>query len=762
MNKVAIAQSEANGGPAGERSFRIGAVDVFPQTGSIGGPGGNRHLDPKVMEVLLRLVAADGEVVSRESLMTDVWHGTVVTDFALSRCIYQLRKNLRRVARSADTPIETLPKRGYRLRWTIAAVGEKKADPSRGARSMLAPFVLGTMVLAGSFLWSTWQSSGVSKPGVAVAVMPFRDLSPDGELVYFSDGVATSLQTELGHINGLSVTAHTSASHFKNSQASTNEIGTALGVGYLVEGSVQNEGDSVHVTAALVDAASGRQVWSEEFTGAADRPFTAQKDIAHEIAGYLELSLGDIRRYGGTTDFEAYQAYLKGLDSETPDVAALLFDEALAYDPQFALAMVAKANLIYRRLWEGERSEQQAWDKARPLLEGALSISDEIPMAHTLIGGFQLRLENLPVAEAELRRALEINPSDDYALTHLSRLMEWTGRIDEAVSLAQRNARLDPMNPFRHVQLANRLWTSGDIESGKAAFERAMDLDPLNYAAWRDYANRLGNTEGVLAAFRLVAGFQKNPEFRAQFLGPRPKLSPSGIFLFGLWFNFIDDYQRQHEMLDLQASIADNARLHRELAWVLSAEGDLEGARREAWEGLRGMPRESIVNHCVAYLALRTGSGYQEVLDQYRRYWPGLFTEPPDLASIPKMISIGAALIMRRQENEQRALALLNQIKEEGDAPFDETAMAQAHLGDITGALDSLEAFLASGGYFAHPPEDPFFAPLADEPRFKAMEAAKAKEAAEVREAVNVMLASGELILPGHIDVSSKLATIND
>lgn len=762
MKKVAITQTETIGGPTGEPSFRLGVVDVFPQTGNIEGPGGKQHLDPKVMEVLLRMVAAEGEVVSRETLMTDVWRGTVVTDFALSRCIYQLRKNLRRVANSADSPIETLPKRGYRLRWTIGLSAEKSTGQPRGIRSLLAPFVLGSLVLAVSFLWSTWQSPSVSDAGMAVAVMPFRDLSPDGELGYFSDGITTSLQTELGHINALTVTAQTSASHFKGSQASTGEIGTALGVGYLVEGSVRKESGSVYVTAALVDTASGRQVWSEEFTGAADRPFTAQKDIAREIAGYLQLSLGDSRRYGGTTDFEAYQAYLKGLDSKNPDVAALFFEEALDHDQQFALAMVGKANLIYKRLWQGERSEQQAWDKARPLLEKALSISEEIPLAHTLIGGFQLRLENYPVAEAELRRALEINPSDDYAVAHLSRLMERTGRIAEAVTLAQRNVRLDPMNPFQHVQLANRLWTYGDIEGGKAEFEQALALDPLNYAAWRDYAYRLGDTEGVLAAFRLVAGLQKNPAFRAQFLGPKPKLSPSGIFLFGLWFNFIDDYERQHEMLDLQASIADNARLHRELAWVFSAEGDLERARREAWTGLKGMPRESIVNLCVAHVALRSGIGYQEVLDHYQRYWPGLFTEPPDLSSVPKMVSIGAALILRRQGKEQRAITLLKLIREEGFAPFDETAMAQAHLGDIDGALDSLEAFLAEGGYFAHPPGDPFFAPLADEPRFKAIEAAAEKKHAEVRKAVNAMLANGELVLPGYVDVQPKMASIND
>ena len=99
--------------------FRLGPVNVDPEIGKISGPGGEQKLDPKVMAVLLRLAREPGQVIRRDSLMKDVWGDRVVTDVALSRCIYQLRKRLSAVARTEETAIETMPKRGYRLCWRI-------------------------------------------------------------------------------------------------------------------------------------------------------------------------------------------------------------------------------------------------------------------------------------------------------------------------------------------------------------------------------------------------------------------------------------------------------------------------------------------------------------------------------------------------------------------------------------------------------------------------------------------------------------------
>jgi TolB-like protein/DNA-binding winged helix-turn-helix (wHTH) protein/tetratricopeptide (TPR) repeat protein len=741
--------------PPEPAAFRLGEVDVLPASGQVSGPGGTRQLDPKVMEVLLRLAAAGGEVVSRETLMADVWEGLVVSDFALSRCIYQLRKNLGKVSGSEDSPIETLSKRGYRLIWPVSAAAEPAVAHPTIRRSLISVVVV---ILTLVTVFATWLArdlpvENTSRP--AIAVMPFTDLTKAGDLAYFGDGIATALQTELGHITEIDVIAHSSSFYFRGRQASVAEIGAVLNAAYLLEGSVNSEGEAVQLTAALVDVANGRQVWSRTFMGVAGQSFTAQQDMAVQIAGYLDVSLGDPRKHGGTSNFEALEMYLRALESvDTADTRLMDFylDQALAYDPEYAQALVARAFAIYVRFWQGDGAPEHAWAEAKPLLDRALEITDELPGAYVLIAGFQIERKEYGPAEAALERALEINPSHSGAFVHLSRLMEQTGRLQESVALAERTVRLDPLNAYRHIQLASRRWTAGDFKGGKASYERALELDPLNYAGWSDYGWRLGDLEGEVAGFRLVARLQENPEFRSQFIGPNPELTPKGVGLIALWLGFIGDFERELEMLELQFRLGDNGHLRREMAWSLLAQGDLEGARKEAWVAIGGMPRDIIVNYQVAEIALRSGVGMDEVLAHYRRYWPGLFQDPLNLGDVPREVIIGAALISRVQGQEERVTRLLETLLVAGEDPFSIRAMAKANLEDFTSALDELENHINNGGYFSYFPGDPMWAPLVGEPRFMAIVDAEAAKDALAREQVDAMIASGELILPGHED----------
>jgi TolB-like protein/tetratricopeptide (TPR) repeat protein len=705
------------------------------------------------MAVLLRLAGTGGEVVSREALMTDVWEGLVVTDFALSRCIYQLRKNLARIAETKDSPIETLPKRGYRLLWPVSETAEL---PTAGPTIRRSFFSIVMVVLLLVAVFATWHvrnppADAASRP--AIAVMAFKDLTKAGDLGYFGDGIATALQTELGHITEIDVIARSSSFYFSGKQVSIDEIGAALDANFLLEGSVNSEGETVQVTAALVDVAGGRQVWSKTFEGVAGQSFTAQQEIATEIAGHLDLSLGDPRKHGGTTNFKALEMYLRALEIvDTADTRLKDFyiDQALAHDPEYAHALVARAFTIYLRLWQRDGAPEHAWAEASPFLERALEITDELPGAHVLIAGFQILREEYGPAEAALERALEIDPSHSWAFVHLSQLMERTGRLHEAVALAERTVRLDPLNAYRYIQLANLRWIAGDFKGGKASYERALELDPLNYADWSDYGQRLTEHEGEVASFRLVARLQKNPEFRSRFIGPVPGLSPKGVGFIAIWLGFIGDFERELEMLELQSRLGDSGYLHREMAWSLLGLDDLDGARREAWIAIEGMPREFILNYLVAIIALRSGEGMDEVQIHYRQHWPGLFHNPLNLGGVPREVIIGTALMFRAQGQEQGATLLLESLLAAGEDPSSTRAKAKAHLGDFASALDELENHFNNGGYFNYLPGDPFWEPLEREPRFLAIVEAEAAKDALARKEVDAMIESGELILPGH------------
>jgi len=759
VKKESTAQQKVVSVARESEAFLLGDVEVLPASGLIRGPRGTRKLDPKVMAVLLRLTAADGDVVTREALMADVWGSVVVTDFALSRCVYQLRKNLSSISGTGESPVNTLPKRGYSLTWPVAPGPEAKSGKRNGSSRWLAAAAL-ALGVGGILLWHFWAPASSAGARPAIAVMPFEDLTADRSLGYFGDGIAQTLLAELGHVKEIDVIARSSSFSLRAADMSPREMAEALGVRYLVEGSVDREAETLHVSAALIDARGGRQVWSKDFQRLAGQSFSVQRDMATEIAGYLQVSLGESHSHGGTDNYKAFEAYLRALETDDPEVAGVFIDEALAHDGNFAQALVRKAHLSYTRLWEGIGTAQGAWEDARPLLEKALAITDELPYAYVLIGGFQMLREDYAAAEPALRRALEINPSHDEAFAHLSRLMARTGRVHEAVVLAQRNIQLDPLNSTRHEQLANRLWTAGDIQAARESFERALELDPLNHRAWGAYAHRLGDLEGHLESFRLVARLQRDPRFRSLFYGPVPKLPPASVQLFGLWFGFVEDFAREREMLGLQSRMADNARQHRELAWALIGEGDLDGARREGWIGLRGMPRESIANFQVAYIALQTGQDREAVLDHFREQWPGIFREPPELDAIPEEIVIGAALIQRQLGDEARAVRLLNLLQEDREDPVAATAMALAHLGDADAAIAALKDHIAKGGYFSHLAGDPYWAPLADDARFMAIVDAHHAEAAASRAEVQAMIQSGELVVPGQLEYHASQGNV--
>ena len=178
---VVTGQQEALGKrPVHASGFRLGVVEVDPGIGTVTGPGGNVHLDPKVLDVLHCLVSADGEVVSRETLMSEVWGDVIVTDFALSRCIYQLRKNLMRAADSDESPIQTLSKRGYRLNWPVGDIVPEQSKVNKNRKQTIAfisAFALVFMITA-----SFWAVR--NQPAGSVSIAPRVEVEDIRPLVY--------------------------------------------------------------------------------------------------------------------------------------------------------------------------------------------------------------------------------------------------------------------------------------------------------------------------------------------------------------------------------------------------------------------------------------------------------------------------------------------------------------------------------------------------------------------------------------------------
>ncbi len=204
-----------------ESGFRLGELTVDPKAGEVAGPGGTEKLDPKVMDVLVMLAEHAGQVVPREELLAQLWPNVVVTDEVLSRCIYDLRRQLSLAAGSDDlrTLIETLPKRGYRLNADVTPIGPRARR--RSASGPLLETCRGSSLVV-AVARGALDSRGRSEharptASTPIAVLPFDDMSEAQDQAYLADGFAEEILDRLNQSTDLRVIARTSSFSLRDS-----------------------------------------------------------------------------------------------------------------------------------------------------------------------------------------------------------------------------------------------------------------------------------------------------------------------------------------------------------------------------------------------------------------------------------------------------------------------------------------------------------------------------------------------------------------
>lgn len=314
--------------------FTLSGVRVEPDRNLLVGAGAPVRVEPKVMDVLCALAAADGEVVSREALIAGVWSLDFGGDESVSRAVSLLRKALKE-AGLGDDAIETVPKRGYRLTITAALARdtdpapESAAAPSPAAAALTPPAAparrrwsgalvaaLAVLVLgaaAAIYLLRVDAQQPASATSV-VAVLPFDDLSPNADHGWFADGLADELIDNLSRVPGLVVIGRTSSFQFRRTNLDAREIGERLGARYLIEGGVRRDGDELRISAMLIDTRNQTTLWSETFERSTSDVFAAQADLARAIVSALNvrMSMGDPARMMGTGNTQAFDAFLLG------------------------------------------------------------------------------------------------------------------------------------------------------------------------------------------------------------------------------------------------------------------------------------------------------------------------------------------------------------------------------------------------------------------------------------------------------------------
>jgi serine/threonine-protein kinase len=322
----------------------------------------------------------------------------------------------------------------------------------------------------------------------SIAVLPFANLSADKENEYFSDGLAEDIIDALTQVPGLQVMARTSAFAFRGKEVDISEIGAKLKVGHILEGSVRKAGNRIRVTAQLVKVSDGYHLWSQRFDREMTDVFAIQDEISQAIVEKLRVRLaGDrplVKRH--TQNVEAYNLLLRGRHCVLRGTAEAVakgreyLEQAIALDPDYALAYAGMAEYYWTSAFWGFRDPKQLLPKAKSAAMEAVGRDDTLAEGHALSGILRGTGDfDWVGAEQEFRRALELNPASpmvrhNYGFFFLRSM----GRLDEALSEVRRAVDLDPLSAMYNTCLAYLHYARGQYDLAIAQQRRAMDLDP--------------------------------------------------------------------------------------------------------------------------------------------------------------------------------------------------------------------------------------------------------------------------------------------
>jgi adenylate cyclase len=404
----------------------------------------------------------------------------------------------------------------------------------------------------------------------SIAVLPFVDLSAGGDQEHFSDGITEELITALSSVEWLKVAARTSAFQFKDSRPDVRELAGRLNVAHVLEGSVRTDGRRLRISAQLVDAADGYQLWAESYDRELSDVFGVQAEIARAIVDALRQRLGAppagaTRAHATTGDLAAYEQYLKGLfffnRLQIPR-AIEGFTAATTIDPQFARAYSALAEAYAVPAAYGEASPADDYSRALAAAESALRIDPDLADGHAALGWLQMIGFRWEEAGRSLRRAIELDPraprarlyhalylhrrgSPEAARVELEHaraidplslpvnavygsVLADLGRVGEGVDVLRAALELDPAHPITHAVLGHALLGEGRGEEAIRHYEAAANTVPNSYYAGflgHAYA-RAGRTSD---ARRVLAGLRARAEG-----GSHVSRGAIGLILLGL------------------------------------------------------------------------------------------------------------------------------------------------------------------------------------------------------------------------------------
>ncbi len=390
---------------------------------------------------------------------------------------------------------------------------ESEIEPSksmtrRTGRKIVAVTIALAVVAAGLFVYQLVRSKSTSTPrqdasaarteaatvpNKSIAVLPFDNLSRDPDNAYFCEGVQDEILTRLAKVADLKVISRTSTQHFKSTPDNLPQIAKQLGVAHILEGSVQKASDQVRVNVQLINALTDAHLWADTYDRKLTDIFAVESEIAKTIADTLQARLTGSEKTEmskkPTEDPEAYEFYLKGrffwnkrtgIDLRK---AIEYFNQAVARDPNYALAYVGLSDSYLLLPNYGSTSSQEALPPARAAAKKALALDDSLAEAHASLGLLATIELDLERARSELERAVQLKPN--YATAHhwLALADMTLARFDPAIGEGKRAIELDPLSVIINADFSWLYLCARRYDEGEAQARKTLEIDPHFFLA---------------------------------------------------------------------------------------------------------------------------------------------------------------------------------------------------------------------------------------------------------------------------------------
>jgi TolB-like protein/Tfp pilus assembly protein PilF len=388
-----------------------------------------------------------------------------------------------------------------------------------GAVVSIGLFFLGRFT-AGTKTASSPSDTATSK---SIAVLPFENLSDDKSATYFADGIQDQILTKLASIADLKVISRTSTAKYKSKPEDLKTVSQQLGVANVLEGTVQKAADKVRISVQLIDARADSHLWAKTYDRDIQDIFAVQSEVAQEVADSLKAKLSPAEANtvsrAPTKDAQAYDLFLKGefeqrvahsnFRPESFDQAAVWYKEAIARDPNFALAIAQLAICQLRRHWLTDPLSEAEVMEAGRLAKQALTLAPDLAEAHVALGLFHYyAFRQYEQALTEFQRAVELQPNNSVALMFIAVVHRRQGKWGRTVDGLKRSIEQDPRNPIIVSVLAETYVFLRRWRDAENTAQPVLTIDPHDALSMRMLLlSSLNLTANAEEPLRLLASF---------------------------------------------------------------------------------------------------------------------------------------------------------------------------------------------------------------------------------------------------------------